>query len=298
MQMLPNDFRDALREGLLSVLWRQWSALGVATHSPCEDLYPVDLEALLVATAVLSFHDQRLTTLADEWLGLNRGLVLRTRIVRMCRALERQAGGHHVKLAPLYPEHVIGAGKTGSTASKRAVPAPTGVAVAQINLRRVFGINARADILLHLLSGRSGSSAGIARAVWFDQKAVYRILESWAEAGVCTRPGLDSAAGYSLVQTAMWSQLPGLAGPVRWVDWPHDLFPLVLLHHACATPPRAGDVYLLSSLMRELHGSLSATGRAWGVHFPDGRSHLGQELFPPAATAVLKLVGVMAGEGR
>ena len=296
MQMLPNDFRDALRANLLTVMWRQWSALGLATHSAVEDRHPVDMEALLVASAVLSSHDQRLTKLAEEWLCLNRTLVLKARVIRMCQVLEQLAGKHHIDVAPLDPEQVIGSEKADSTGSKRAIsPGPSGLAIAQVNLRRLFGINARADLLLYLISGRSGSSAGIARAVWFDQKAVYRTLESWAEAGVCTRPRAHSADGYILVRTDEWLQLLNLDQPVSWVNWAENLFPLLLVHHATSTPPWAEDRYLLSSLLRELYDGLTVTGRPWGIRFPDHHSHPGEVLFEPAAMAVLELAGAITG---
>ena len=297
--MSPNDFRDALRESLLSVLWRQWSALGVAAHSAFEDRYPVDMEALLVASAVMSSHDKRLTKLAQEWLSLNHGRVLKARIVRICRVLGQMASKHRMDLGPLDPQRVIGTEKADSTGSKRAVsPGPSGPAVAQVNLRRLFGVNARADLLLYLMSGSSGSSAGIARTVWFDQKAVYRILESWAEAGVCIRPGVRSGDGYTLVRSDEWLQLLGLDQPVLRVDWAESLLPLLLVHHATATLPLAGDRYLLSSLLRDLDDRLAATGRTWGIRFPDHRGHPGEDYFEPAAMAVLELAGAMAGEAE
>ncbi len=295
--MLPTDFREALRANLLTVMWRQWSTLGLATHSAAEDKHPFDMEALLVASAVLSSHDQRLTKLAEEWMRLNRNLVLKARIIRMCRVLEQLAGKHHIDMAPLDPEQVVGSEKADSTDSKRAIsPGPSGLAVAQVNLRRLFGINARADLLLYLVSGSSGSSAGIARAVWFDQKAVYRTLESWAEAGVCTRPRAHSTDGYTLVRTDEWLQLLKLDQPVRWVNWAENLFPLLLVHHATSAPLWAEDRYLLSSLLRELYDRLTVTGRPWGIRFPDHHSHPGEVLFEPAAMAVLELAGAMAGE--
>ncbi len=294
--MSPTEFRDALRETLLSLLWRQWGALGVATHVLPEDRFSVDLEALLVASAALSPCDQRLAKLAEEWLSLNRSLALKTRVVRMCRALGQLAGKHHVDLLPPDPEQVVGAGQTGSTVSRKAVaPALSVPATAQVNLRRLFGVNARSDVLLYLLSGGTGSSAGIARSTWFDQKAAYRILESWVAAGVCLRARSDSGDGYALVRTNQWLQLLGLAGSVRWLDWAQALFPLILLLHATSTPPRSGDEYLLSSLLRELHDRLATTGRTWGILLPDRRSHPGETFFQPASTAVLDLARVMAG---
>lgn len=297
MQLSPISFRDSLKEGLLSVVWRHWSALGVGTHTTKEDRCPVDLEALLVATGVLADADRRLPNLAGEWLTVNSGVVLKTRGERMRRHLKKLAKLHRTEftweeLDEL--DQLANASLTNS--SKRASVPPPGLATAQITLRNLFGINARADVLLHLLSGATGSSAGIARETWFDQKAVYRILESWSEAGICARPGKAIPGAYRLTKTREWGELLTMAAPYPRVNWGISLFSLLTLLQAASAPPRAGNAYLISSMLRDLHDDLSVTALPWNLTMPDPRTSPGEEYFHPAAVAVLKLVEVMAGE--
>jgi hypothetical protein len=325
MPLSPKGFREGLEHHLLSVLWRHWTALGVATHVPAEDRYPLDLEALLCATLVLSEHDGRLDKLVREWLSANAGLVSTSRLARIWRDFEKTASGVNVGLVVPGKEARIdrwvaghsfaagqpgtgaraseevppragaragrGSGKTGSTAAPSAWPA-----AAQLTLRRLFGVNARAEVLLYLVAGTTGSSAGIARATWYDQKSVYRILESWVLAGLCVKAGSPAGRGYGLTRVAEWQRLLGIEPPVAWVDWASTLRPLLLLLRAASTAPRADDEYLLSSLMRGLEAPLASTCRLWGTSFPDSRPRPGAGFFEPAATAALALASAMAGE--
>jgi len=263
-----------------------------------EDRCPVDLEALLVATVALGERDRRLPKLAEEWLAVNSGMTMTARLERMHRHLKKLAEQHRTEFVWEGLDRLrelVSASSLGS--SRRAAPSrPAGPATAQIMLRNLFGINARADVLLYLLSGVTNSSAGIARETWFDQKAVYRVLESWSNAGVCARPGKASAAGYRLLRTQQWLALLDLEGPVRWINWGSTLSTLLTILQASTTLPRAGDAYLLSSLLRDLHGELATTAVPWDLTMPDPRSSPGEEYFQPAAGAVLTLISAMAGE--
>lgn len=297
MQLSPTSFRDSLEEGLLSVLWRHWSAVGVGTHTTKEDRCPVDLEALMVATGVLAAADRRLPNLAREWLAVNSGVVMKTRLERMRRHLKKLAKQHRTEFTWAELDELEQLANASSTdSSRRASVPPPGLTTAQMTLRNLFGINARADILLYFLSGATGSSAGIARGTWFDQKAVYRILESWSEAGVCARPGKASPGAYQLTKTDDWGALLALTVPYPRVNWGISLFTLLTLLQAASVPPRAGDAYLLSSVLRDLHDELSGAALPWNLAMPDPRNNPGEEYFQPAAMAVLELVGALADE--
>jgi hypothetical protein len=283
---------------MLSVLWRQWSALGVATHIASEDRYSVDLEALLVATRALAGRDRRLPTLAGEWLKANNGMVMTARLERMQRHLDGLAEQHRTELVREESGHLweLPPAPSHRPSKRVASPPSAGPATSQITLRNLFGINARADILLYFLSGGTNNSAGIARETWFDQKAVYRVLESWSKAGICTRPGKAAPAGYRLLQVQEWLALFGLKRPMRRVNWGSSLFPLLIILQAASSPPRSGDSYLLSSLLRDLHVELASAALPWNVSMPHPRSSPGEEYFRPATGAVLALISAMAGE--
>ncbi len=65
------SFRSTVRERLLDLLWRQWSAIGVPGHGPAEECYVVDPEALLLLTMSVGRYDPRLFDEAVDWLSVN-----------------------------------------------------------------------------------------------------------------------------------------------------------------------------------------------------------------------------------
>lgn len=64
-------FRDDVLERLLALLWRQWSAIGVAGYSEAPQTRVVDPEALLLLTLSVGRHDARLYDAVLEWLDIN-----------------------------------------------------------------------------------------------------------------------------------------------------------------------------------------------------------------------------------
>ncbi len=64
-------FRDEVLDRLLALLWRQWSAIGVAGYAETPESHVVDPEALLLLTLTVARHDARLYDAVLEWLDLN-----------------------------------------------------------------------------------------------------------------------------------------------------------------------------------------------------------------------------------
>lgn len=71
MAISANEFRDTVRGRLLDLLWRQWSAIGVAGYSEVPETRVVDPEPLLLLTLTVGRHDARLYDAVLEWLDLN-----------------------------------------------------------------------------------------------------------------------------------------------------------------------------------------------------------------------------------
>lgn len=69
------EFRKSYQNGLLSLLWRQWSAIGVPGYSGEEDNSIVDPEALLIFTCSIARSDPRLFDEVLDWLGTNGELI-------------------------------------------------------------------------------------------------------------------------------------------------------------------------------------------------------------------------------
>ena len=61
-------FREKYQELLLSFLWRQWSALGVAGQTRSEDDWISDPEGLLLFTCTLGRRDPRPYDEVLDWL--------------------------------------------------------------------------------------------------------------------------------------------------------------------------------------------------------------------------------------
>ncbi len=83
--MLLTNFSAEYRDRLLSVLWRQWTALGVAGSQKAWDASAVDPEALLLITCTLARSDPRLFDAVLEWLRINGQYINVQRIKRMLR---------------------------------------------------------------------------------------------------------------------------------------------------------------------------------------------------------------------
>lgn len=71
MAISATEFRDSVRDRLLGLLWRQWSAIGVAGYSESIETRVVDPEALLLLTLTVGRYDARLYDAVLEWLDLN-----------------------------------------------------------------------------------------------------------------------------------------------------------------------------------------------------------------------------------
>ncbi len=157
----------------------------------------------------------------------------------------------------------------------------------QLFLRGVFGINARADILLYLLLRKQGNSNNIAKEVGFDQKIVYRILDRWAAAGFVERAdGRDfqlSTAG-NITAALPLTSLP------RYINWITGFLFLDRVLAAVETEPFSKDRYLLSSLFRDLLPDARVLAGTAGSAFTDDRLHRGADYFEVFSSEVLDLL--------
>ena len=75
MPTSPLNFRVRFQELVLSFLWRQWSALGVAGQARNDDEWVIDPEALLLLTTTFARHDPRLFDEVLDWLSQNGGVI-------------------------------------------------------------------------------------------------------------------------------------------------------------------------------------------------------------------------------
>jgi hypothetical protein len=269
--MSPKRFRAELRESLLELHWRQWCALGVAGQVEPENHWVVDLEALVVSVSQFGQADARLLKRTKEWLAFNREWVSTPRLRRIGHAFNSTMDSE-----ALVPD----AATRGRT--KVMKPVVTQPVLLQLQLRALFGMDARADVFGYLLFNKSGNSSSIARALYVDQKRVYNILERWSAAGVVRRaPG-----GYSLVPDAVPAAVVEARDRTEWLNWTTTCLALTRLHESLAKAA-TDDRYILASLARDVRAALEPQAAAVGVNLASADRYPGAAYFEPFADGVI-----------
>lgn len=69
--MSQKSFREFYLENILTFLWRQWSALGVAGGARAEENWVIDPEALLIFSLQMARYEPRLFDEILDWLVIN-----------------------------------------------------------------------------------------------------------------------------------------------------------------------------------------------------------------------------------
>ena len=279
--MSPKRFRAELREGLLELHWRQWCALGVTGQVEPERHWVVDLEALVASTFALGREDARLSKLAREWLVLNREWVSTPRLRRIGQAFASGADS-----ASPASESVVAA----RSRKKAMRPVVTQPVLLQLQLRALFGMDARADVFGYLLFNKHGNSSSIARALYVDQKRVYNVLERWSAAGVVRRvPG-----GYSLVPDAVPAAVAEATDRTEWHNWTVTYPALDRLHESLAKAA-ADDRYVMSSLARDAGAEIQQQAAGVGVSMASADRYPGAAYLEPFAAGVMPWLGRLLG---
>ncbi|MCK4526541.1 hypothetical protein KAW18_04150 [candidate division WOR-3 bacterium] len=317
---LLKEFKEELLYNLLRVHWRHWSALGVASHIGEEDNWIIDLESLIVSTLYTGKFDKRLLSTSIEWLMQNGKWVNYSRLKRIGKYYYK--ANKELKVS-LFPESLINLlGKISKSANREKSLETLndaqilenltdeyrnifkqseirGVATApkiqkpcllQLHLRGIFGINARAEILMYFLSSKEGNSNQIAKEIYFDQKIVYRILERWAEAGFVGKEERGKEGIYFLKSCNELSGMLNLRNIYKYINWGRTFYFFSRLLTVLHTEPYSEDEYILSSLFRDLFDEAKVIGRYVNVLFPDAGLYKGASFFSPFASTILEIV--------
>ncbi len=85
MKTLLTNFRTEFRARMLDLLWRQWTALGVAGQGSPWERTVLDPEALLLTSCSIARHDPRLFDAMLDWLQVNGRYLNIHRLRRMLR---------------------------------------------------------------------------------------------------------------------------------------------------------------------------------------------------------------------
>ncbi len=293
---LPNSSED-LRRSVVDLLWRQWSALGVAGHVAPGGSAAVDPEALLLVSTVFARHDARLFDEIADWLQQNGDWI---NLLRMAR-LQRELGLGDVTVLGALAEHLTqrsahskwkGFAKRPSQVDQpmllfphlpspnrtddifrrwgwlRTPVEPRGLSKPPrtnqpgaflLQLRALFGMQSRAEVLAWLLAHESGHPAQIARETGYFRGSVQNVLNELEISGhvYATRDGREKRF---IAPREHWRFLLTWSpdGPVEfphWVPWA-VLFTLIRrFHDLIASPAFAGYSADLQSI--ELNRALT-----------------------------------------
>jgi hypothetical protein len=280
-------------------LWRQWRTLGISAYSP-ETTQLIDLEALILATSVAADLDQRLWESAVQWLIGFRDCVNQARLKRMSALFLKP--DEHLK-QPLIKkdiwnevQHVVSPKtftnitKSNTSRANRILTSPMlrKPPLLQLYLRGIFGVNARAELILYLHAKGEGNSNQIARETYYDQKNIYVILERWAESGFATKESLGKQNLYSLKNENQF--LPSQSSSPTFWNWLPFFQLYSRLFIAVSTPPWMGDSYLLSSLFRDIYPQAMRIAKDNHFLLPAPQDSPGENYFVPMSNKLLDLL--------
>ena len=308
--MSVREFKGKFLEKLLSLHWKQWSALGVASHVEPERKKVVDIESLIVSTSMLEEEDKRLYGACLEWVIKHRDWVSETRLKRIGKILsapftvfDREIGLLNT-LGLEAVENALGkrAEKTENFASKvaeipgnyrtRSVVGEFNLklpSLLQLRLRGIFGTGARAEIFLFLLLNSGGNSNSISKEIYYDQKLVYRTLEAWNRAGLVSKLERKREGFYTLRMKKLWKELLGIKELPSFINWPKT-FRLLHKIWRVLSVREWEDEYLLSSFFREISAEAKEVLSQAGLELPEPSEFEAAAYFKPFLLKVFQLM--------
>lgn len=219
---------DQLQKQAIELAWRHWTALGVAGVAPWPE-HAIDLEALIAFTPFIAAAEPRLERECLDWcirIGPNNVSISRLRqIVRLMPARD-DATSHD--LPSIMMEAASGRSARTKLSTKSQKPRLDHPSLIQLRSRRVFGVSARADLIVGLVTrARDAEAARISAIlpVGYTKRTVALILDDLADAGVLEELVVSQAASYKPLKVA---QLRTLLAPLpkKTPSWP-ERFALV-----------------------------------------------------------------------
>ncbi len=173
---------------------------------------------------------------------------------------------------------------------------PTQATTLALQLRALFGINVRCEIVLYLLTHESAHPSQIARQAYFFERAVQGTLVDMSRSGIVQLRASGREKHYWLVQKH-WAALLQRAEPLpEWITWP-PLFSALERIWLKLSDPRLDTLepLLQSSELRQLMVQVRpALARArFDKHLSDDRQHLGESYLPVFFSDLRRLLSWM-----
>lgn len=267
------DYRSALLDRLLTMLWRQWTALGVLGASSSEEEWIVDPEALLIFSLEIARYEPRLFDEILAWLEVNGEWLDNARLRRLLAAQE----GHVIRLVgavlryladngqgrkwtnlaafcerrmppmggllePLFMTpagqfhpraegdgidpsfRVFGFNRQRLKIQKKAQDVPVNAgANLRVLMRSLFGVGARSEALLYLMTHGAGGTKEIADATSHFWLSVHQALSALGKSGLVLKKQSGRKVEHWLARPKWWLFLAGTdhryASEPVWLNW-------------------------------------------------------------------------------
>ncbi len=316
-----NNFKQEFVDSQIEIAWRQWSAIGISANTPLERKRVIDPEALLVFTLSIGPHDKRLfeTTLEwlckySDWLSVSR---LKAALSLFCQPNHPMNEGIIApEVLAVFKEVIEPQGprwrsivrfidkqtKPRESSSLSINLKPRGVlepinfrrpVLVELQLRAIFGVEARASVFVFLLFNDDGNSNSIAKAIFADQGNVYKILEKWVNAGIVVKASGYKTTTYSLTEKNDWLNLLGLDSELMFLNWMHTFHVLSRITAVLNKKPWATDDYLAASFFRDVMSDLRTVAKQLEISLPEPTRYPGAKFFEPLSHALIKVVNEM-----
>ena len=295
------DFEQDFLHLLLRIHRSQWTTLGALSSVRPKRRWIIDLESLIVSTFTLGMHDREMFSAAVEWIMENREWINLSRYKRVLKIfLAADTGYGRAILSPSVFTHLPAslsryelqikaedskktADTTGNaidykqffrTFRPRGAPMEPNIkepVSLQLLLRGVFGMDARAEVLIYFLCHESGNSNSIAKEIFYDQKAVYRIMERWKASGVLeTLPG-GKIGNCSLKKKSAWVKAIGFSGDVDYFNWTRLFLLCAVVKEGLSDKHVIRDEREVSYFFRGLYEDARSAAIPLDLEIPDSR---------------------------
>jgi hypothetical protein len=270
-----------LFEEMLDWLWGNAHAVNVQRLRNIQK--QLHLGDTRVLSAIADWLSQR--TILSKWKSLVRAASAPPQAPEpLFRLPDGRALPWQGDLDPLFARHGLQCAPVQRREMSRP-PNPRSAAALSWKLRNLFGVQARCEIILWLLTHERGHSAQIARATYYFPRGVENTLRELAVSGMALTAPRGRAITYEinpdewLLFLRSWKQPNGFP---RWIDWPR-FFSIQERFMAAGTVKEMSPLLHASELRRVFEESLPLLEAGdLRTAFSAGRNHTGTEF-----TAVL-----------
>ena len=297
-----NKFKQELLDSILTLLWRQWTQLGVAGAVNSKNDWVLDPEALLIFSAHFARYDQRLYDLVIDWLQCNGESINLPRLKALLKRFDHAdrkslgfiaASVKSKKWQPLAksllpkdsgvetmffgnefvpkPDETAlryGLKRNQYVQSNKVMPfASTGNASLLLRLRGAFGISARAEAILTMLNKEFCRIQDVVDAGGFSWKAASDVLDELCTSGIAvTLDKNKRGRTYFLKDSNTMHKLFEIK-TVKFPDW-LTIFEMLSVVWECISNPRLAEVSertAVGELQREFAEKVNARLQNCGI---------------------------------